>query len=460
MDKDMQTQFGSANIPKLMFKLALPAVAAQLINVLYNFVDRIYIGHIPGVGGAALTGLGVSMSIIMIISAFAAFVGMGGAPLASIKMGEQKNEDAEKILGNGVALLVIMAATLTVFFMIFKRPLLMAFGASEVTLPYADAYLTIYLLGTVFVQFALGLNTFISAQGHATTAMLSVLIGAVLNTVLDPIFIFVFGMGVQGAALATILSQCVSAVWILNFLIRSPKSVLKIRKKNLRIDRGILGHILALGVSPFIMQSTESLVQIVLNSGLQRYGGDDYVGALTIIMSVMQLFIMPVQGFAQGAQPIISYNYGARKPERVKKAFQVLLACCLTLSVVACVTSVSLPGMFASVFVNKAAQPALYATTCKAMPIYMCGIFMFGVQMACQTTFLALGQSKVSIFLALLRKIILLIPLAIIFPRFFGVMGIYCAEPVADVISATTAGVLFLCIFKKILRRRMEAPAS
>lgn len=460
MKQDMQSQFGTANVTKLIFKMALPAVAAQIINVLYNIVDRIYIARIPGEGGLALTGLGVAMPIIMIISAFSAFVGQGGAPLASIKLGENNHDAAEKILGNGAALLVFMSIVLTIVFSIFSSPMLMAFGASPETLPYAKEYLNIYLIGTIFVQLSLGLNTFISAQGHATTAMLSVLIGAILNTVLDPIFIFGFNMGVRGAALATIIAQGVSAIWILYFLTRSKKSLLKIKIKNMKPDFAIIGKIALLGVSPFIMQATESLVQITLNTGLQKFGGDIYVGSLTIIMSVMQLFVMPVNGFTQGAQPILSYNYGALKMDRVRKGFKVLLCSCVAISSFACAMSVFFPQVFVSMFVNQTTDRLLFETTCKALPIFMSGIWIFGVQMACQATFIALGQAKVSIFLALLRKVFLLIPLAMLLPMRFGVMGIYFAEPIADTLSATTALIIFLCVFKKILNKKLSEHAS
>ena len=308
---------GTQPIGKLLLSLALPAVAAQFINMLYNVVDRIYIGNIPGTGALALTGVGVTFPIILLVSAFAAFAGMGGAPLASIQLGAGNRGGAEKILGNCFSMLLVLSVTLTAVFSVFKTPLLYMFGASDAIIGYAEDYISIYLVGTLFVQLSLGLNTFISAQGHATTAMLSVLIGAIVNIVLDPVFIFVFGMGVSGAALATIISQAVSAVWVLRFLF-SPKSGIRLRFENMKFDKRVLGKIAALGVAPFIMQSTESLVSITLNSGLQRYGGDLYVGSMTIIQSVMQMLVMPVQGVSQGAQPIMSYNYGAKNYARVQ----------------------------------------------------------------------------------------------------------------------------------------------
>ncbi|MEG0764081.1 MAG: MATE family efflux transporter, partial [Oscillospiraceae bacterium] len=395
-----------------MVRLAMPAVAAQFINVLYNIVDRIYIGNIPEIGSLALTGVGVTFPILMLISAFSAFAGMGGAPLASIRLGAGDRKGAEKILGNCFTLLLILSVALTAIFLVFKRPLLLAFGASADTIGYATDYLTIYLIGTVFVQLALGLNTFISAQGHATTAMLSVLIGAIINIVLDPVFIFVFDMGVKGAALATIMSQAVSAIWVLAFLF-GKKSGLKIRIENIRLNKKIIGSVAALGIAPFIMQSTESLVSIVLNRGLQSYGGDLYVGSMTIIQSIMQMIVMPIQGITQGVQPIMSYNYGAGKYDRVRKTFFLLLRTTLTITVICCLLVVFFPAIFARMFTPKA---ELIALVTKVMPIFMAGIWAFGAQMACQTTFMSLGQAKTSLFLALLRKIILLIPLAIILP--------------------------------------------
>lgn len=442
-------RLGSGSVVKLVFQLAIPAVTAQLINLLYNIVDRIYIGNMPEVGDIALTGVGVTFPIIMIISAFSAFVGMGGAPLASIRMGAGDMEGAQRILGTGITMLTGISVALTILFTIFKDPLLLAFGASENTLPYGSAYLGIYLIGTVFVQFALGLNPFIAAQGFAKTAMLSVLIGAVTNIVLDPILIFGFHLGVRGAAIATIFSQALSAVWVVWFL-SSEKSGLRIRREYLRFDPQIALSVAGLGVAPFIMQATESAVQIILNSGLQRYGGDLYVGTMTICLSVLQLVVMPAQGFTQGAQPVISYNFGANKPERVKAAFKVMLCCSLAITCLGWAACHFFPGALARIFTPK---EELIALTSQVLPIFMFGIFMFGIQMACQSTFLALGQAKISLFLALLRKIILLIPLAILLPMRFGVMGIYYSEPAADIIAALTTLSLFLCTIRGILAR-------
>lgn len=450
MKEANDVQLGEGSIGKWLLRLTIPAVIAQLINVLYNIVDRIFIGKIPEIGATALTGVGVTFPLVMIIAAFSAFIGMGAAPLVSIKLGEKDQVGAEKILGNSVISLLLLSATLTTIFQIFKEPLLLAFGASAQTLPYAESYFTIYLWGTLFVQLSLGLNTFISAQGHANIAMFSVLIGAVLNTILDPIFIFGFHLGVQGAALATVLSQAASAFWVMHFLL-SPKSDIKIRREHFRLERSLLRRVAFLGLAPFIMQSTESFVQIVLNRNLQLYGGDLYVGAMTIIISVMQLFVMPVNGFAQGAQPLLSFNYGAKKIDRVRKAFRLVLFGTLGIATAGCFLLVRFPTFFARFFTD---DPALLRLTAYAMPIFMCGIFIFGAQIACQVTFLSMGQAKISIFLALLRKVILLIPLAIILPRFFGVDSIFYAEPIADITAGLTTISLFAYQFRRILARR------
>lgn len=437
-----------APIGRLMLKLAVPAVAAQVINMLYNIVDRIYIGHIPVVGTTALTGLGVTFPILMLISAFAAFAGAGGAPLASIRLGAGDRDGAEKILGNSLTMLLTASVLLTLFFSVFKSPILMAFGASEDTIGYALDYISIYLLGTVFVQLALGLNTFISAQGKSLVAMCSVLIGAILNIVLDPVFIFGFGLGVRGAAIATILSQAVSACWVLGFLC-SGRSGLRVRLTNLRPQAAVVGRIAGLGIAPFIMQSTESLVAVVLNTGLQSYGGDLYVGSLTIMQSVMQMIVMPVQGITQGTQPIMSYNYGAGNYRRVRDTFKKLVTVTVSTTVAAFLLVVLFPTNLALLFND---DPELVALVGRVMPIFFGGIWAFGAQMACQSAFMALGQAKTSLFIALLRKIILLIPLAILLPRITGsVIGIYAAEPVADIVASCTTLMLFLSKRKKLL---------
>lgn len=437
-------KLGTAPLGRLMLSLALPTVLAQLINVLYNVVDRIYIGHMQGDGNPALTGVGVTLPIITLIAAFSAFAGAGGAPLAAIELGKKDERKASLIMGNSAWLLVFFSIVLTIGFLIFKVPILYAFGASSKTIAYANDYITIYLLGTIFVQLALGLNAFISGQGAAKAAMLSVLIGAVINIVLDPIFIFALHLGVRGAALATVISQFVSAVWVVSFL-KSKRSVLHL--KLVRPDKSLILKIAALGIAPFVMQSTESLVTIAFNTGLQRYGGDLYVGSMSILMSIMQLIVIPVNGITQGVQPIISYNYGAGNRLRVKETVIRLVSVCLLGTLILAGVAIFCPSIYASMFTNDA---ELVALTCRIMPIFFLGIAIFGIQAACQSTFLALGQAKVSLFIATLRKIILLIPLALILPKFLGVKGIYIAEPVSDVISVIVTSVLCVITLKRI----------
>ena len=437
-------KLGTAPLGRMMLSLALPTVLAQLINVLYNVVDRIYIGHMQGDGNLALTGVGVTLPIITLIAAFSAFAGAGGAPLAAIELGKKDERKASLIMGNSAWLLVFFSIVLTIGFLIFKIPILYAFGASSKTIAYANDYITIYLLGTIFVQLALGLNAFISGQGAAKAAMLSVLIGAVINIVLDPIFIFALHLGVRGAALATVISQFVSAVWVVSFL-KSKRSVLYL--KLVRPDKSLILKIAALGIAPFVMQSTESLVTITFNTGLQRYGGDLYVGSMSILMSIMQLIVIPVNGITQGVQPIVSYNYGAGNRLRVKETVIRLVSVCLLGTLILAGVAIFCPGIYASMFTNDA---ELVALTCRIMPIFFLGIAIFGIQAACQSTFLALGQAKVSLFIATLRKIILLIPLALILPKFLGVKGIYIAEPVSDVISVIVTSVLCVITLKRI----------
>lgn len=443
-------ELGTGSIGKLMIKLAVPTIIAQLINAMYNIVDRMYIGHMEGVGDLALTGVGVTFPIIMLISAFSALIGMGGAPLASIEMGKGNLQRAQHILGNAFSVLLGLAVVLTGVFLLFKEPLLYMFGASQATIEYALPYISIYVAGTVFVMLSLGLNMFITTQGFAKTGMLTILIGALLNIVLDPIFIFVLNMGVQGAALATILSQAVSALWVLRFLM-GEKTHLRIQKKYMRPQKTIMLPVLALGISPFIMQSTESLVMITLNSGLQRYGNDLYVGAMTIISSVMMVLNMPISGLAQGTQPIISYNYGAGNIERVKKTYKLLIFSTFTVSTLLCLTVELFPGFFVSIFNNR---PELMEITVRSMRVYMAGMFMMGLQLGCQQSFMAMGQAKISLFLALLRKIVLLIPLAMVFPMFWGAPGIFIAEPVADIIASLITGLMFWRFTKKMFSKK------
>jgi len=446
---DDKSRLGTEKISKLILSLAVPSIVAQLINVLYNIVDRIYIGHIENIGNIALTGVGVTFPIITLISAFSCFVGMGGAPLASMNFGRGDKDKSEKILGNSVTMLLFFSVVLTTFFMIFKEPLLYMFGASEQSIYYAQKYITIYLCGTLFVQLSLGLNTFISAQGNAKTAMLSVLIGALTNIILDFVFIFILKFGVEGAAYATVISQFLSALWVVKFLL-SEKSIFRIKKKNIKPQFNIIKSISALGISPFVMQSTESLVMIVLNSGLQKYGNDIYVGSMTIMTSVLQLVVTPINGFNQGVQTILSYNYGAENKDRVIKTFKIIFCTSLSISCICGFLTCMFPSFFVGLFSK---NEELINVTSKMMPIYLGGIWAFGAQMACQSTFLGLGQAKISLFLALLRKIILLIPLAIILPKFFGVNGIYYSEPIADITAAATTSIVFLLTFKKILNK-------
>lgn len=447
-------ELGQGDVGKLLFRLALPAIVAQLVNLLYNMVDRIYIGHIPENGDLALTGLGLCFPIIMLITAFANLIGAGGAPRVAIHMGKGENDHAEKILGCGVATLIVIALAITVLLELTGAPILRLFGASENTLPFALDYMRIYVLGTICVMFSMGLNPYITTQGFSKDAMKTVIIGAVCNIILDPIFIFVCDMGVKGAALATILSQGISALWVLRFL-TGKRSILHIRKKYLRIEKKILLPILALGISPFIMSATESAINICFNASLSKYGGDIAVGAMTILSSIMTLQMMPVQGLAQGAQPIMSFNYGAGKVDRVKKANKLLLICCFSYTMIfwACVQL--FPGFFVKIFNN---SPELLETTAWALRIYMATSGLFGIQMAVQQTFVSLGQAKLSLFIACLRKLILLIPLIYILPVFFQdkVFAVFLAEPVSDFISVTTAAALFLLNINKILSKKAK----
>ena len=446
---------GRDRVGTLLVRLALPAIAAQLINALYNIVDRMYIGHIEGVGDVALTGLGVCFPVLMFISALSALVGMGGGSRAAIRMGEGREDLANEILGSCAALLAVISAAVTVVFQLLKEPMLLLFGASGNTIGYAADYLGVYLWGTLFVQVSLGLNNFITTQGFSTYSMATVVIGAVTNIVLDPIFIFGFGMGVKGAALATILAQAVSAIWVVRFLM-GRRTRLRLQARCLRLRWSILAPVVAIGVSPFIMQSTESLVNIALNSSLKHYGGDLYVGAMTIASSIMQVLWMPFQGLAQGAQPIIGYNYGAGSLDRVKRCFSLMLRFSLLLSVAGWAAVELFPGVFVALFNNK---PELVALTVRVLRIYMAGFFMMGLQSACQQTFVALGQARVSLFLALLRKVILLIPLIYLLPLLLTgnqVFAVYLAEPAADLLAATATGLVFLRRFPRILEARRK----
>ncbi len=448
----VKRNLGEGSVGRLLVSLAFPAIIAQLVNVLYNIVDRIFIGRMDN-GEVAMAGVGVAFPIIMIISAFSALIGMGGAPLAAIKMGEKDDKGAERIISNSFSTLVFIGIVCTIIFLIYKEKLLWAFGASDATIKYATEYLTIYLLGTVFVQIALGMNPFINTQGFAKIGMITVVIGAVINIVLDPILIFTFNLGVKGAALATILSQFVSAVWVLIFLL-GDKSILKIRKEYLMPKFNVILPIIALGVSPFIMQATESLVLISLNNKLQSYGGDLAVGAMTIMSSIMQIITLPLLGLSQGAQPIISYNFGAKKIDRVKRTFKLLLVSCLAYTVFMWGSLMIFPEFFVSIFNNK---PELVEITSWSIRIFFGGIIIFGAQIACQQTFLALGQAKISLIMALLRKIVLLVPLIFILPMIFSqgnkLAAVLAAEPISDIIAALTTITVFIIFYKKTFNK-------
>ena len=437
-------------VGRLLLSLALPAIAAQIVNLLYNMVDRIYIGHIPEVGSLALTGLGITLPVITLISAFAALIGFGGAPRASIAMGKGDKDRAEEILGNCIFTLFVLAAALTFIFFVFAKPILYAFGASEDTIAYAYPYMRIYVLGTLFVQITTGLNAFITSQGFASVGMKTVMIGAGLNLILDPIFIYGFSMGVRGAALATILSQAVSAMWVLRFLC-SEKTILRVRRCNLHFSPKVMLPVLALGISPFIMQSTESILSVCFNTSLQKYGGDIAVGAMTILASVMQISMMPLQGLSQGMQPIVSFNYGAGNLSRVRKAFQLTLISCLCYSMLLWAISMLFPQMVARVF---STDEAMIQYTAGVMRIYMAAAGIFGAQIACQQTFVALGKAVHSLFLAVLRKIILLIPLIYILPMFFEdkVFAVFLAEPVSDTLAVCTTVTMFALTAWKMMK--------
>lgn len=447
-------RLGTAPLVPLIFSLALPTALAQLVNMLYNIVDRIYVGHIPGTGSLALAGLGVTYPIIVLITAFSNLIGMGGAPRASVAMGRGDYKTAEKILGNCITLLVVLSVLLSVVFIIFGEPILMAFGASENTLPYAMSYLRIYLLGTLFVQFTLGMTPFITNQGFAKTSMATTCIGAISNIILDPVFIFGFNMGVQGAAIATILSQAISAVWVLAFF-TGKRSVLRIRKANLAPDGKTLALVLSLGVSPFLMTATECVIQLAFNTGAATYGGDSAVAIMSILFSVAQIANLPVQGFCQGAQPVVGFNFGAQKLARVRQAFKIMLAVSMGVTTVVVGAVEIAPQLFLGLFSSDA---GLIALGTAPLRIYMLGYFFMGAQLACQQTFLGLGEAKISMFIALLRKVILLLPLSLVIPRVFGalglsqLLGLYLAEPISDIVSASTCTILFFVIEWKKLK--------
>ena len=451
----MSHDLSQGSVKKWLLQLALPAVLAQLVNLMYNVVDRIYIGHIPEIGAAALTGVGLFAPILMLLNAFAMLVGSGGAPLAAISMGKGDNKKAQTIMGNCLTMLVLLSIVLTAVFYYFAPQMLTFFGASADTLPYAVEYGRIYILGSICVLLVMGMNPFITTQGFAKISMLTTVIGAVINIVLDPIFIFLFDMGVRGAALATVLSQLVSALWILRFL-NSEKSILKLQKENLRLKAKIILPCFALGVSTFVMLSTESLLSISFTGSLAKYGNDFDVGAMTVLNSLVMLISMPLAGLCQGAQPLISYNYGAGKTDRVKEAFYTIFAVCVGYSVLFWIALMLWPELFAGIFTS---NPQLRERSVWAIGIYFACAFSHGFQTSCQQSFVALGQAKVSLLLACLRKIVLLIPLIFILPHFLSdkVFAVFLAEPVSDVIAAAVTTLVFLLRFNKILAKKETA---
>ena len=448
---DKKEMLGTAPVGKLLFKLALPTVVAQIINMLYNVVDRIYIGHMPNVGELALTGVGVCMPIVMIVSAFAALVGSGGAPRASIFMGKKDIASANKTLGACFGLQIIVSIILTAVLLIWNRDLLLAFGASENTIGYATEYMNIYAIGTIFVQITLGMNAFITAQGFTKISMISVVVGAVANIILDPILIYGCDMGVKGAALATIISQALSCAWVISFLL-GKKSILQLRPKNFIPSPKIILPCIALGSATFIMQASESVISVCFNSSLLKYGGDLAVGAMTILTSVMQFALLPAQGIAQGAQPILSYNYGAKNVDRVKQTYKILLKACLIYSVAIWSAVMLLPSVFVSIFTPDA---ELIEFASRALRIYFSGMIIFGIQIACQMTFVSLGNAPSSVIVAVVRKVVLLIPLIYIVPNFVSdnTMGVYLAEPIADIIAVIFTAILFSFQFKRAIKK-------
>jgi len=443
---------GTGSVRKLMVQMAVPAVVGQVINLLYNVVDRIYIGHIPEVGGTALTGVGLFTPILMLLTAFGMLSGSGGAPKAAIAMGRGDKDTAEKIMGNCFTVLMILSLVLTGVFYWAAPTLLRFFGASDATLPYAVTYSRIYILGSVFVLAVIGMNTFITTQGFARFSMMTTVIGAVINIVLDPIFIFVLDMGVAGAAIATVLSQAVSAIWILKFL-TGKKTILKLKASNMKLQGKVILPCLALGISPFVMISTESILSISFTNSLARFGGDIAVGAMTVLTSVNQLVSMPLMGICQGGQPLISFNYGARKLDRVKQAFYCQFGACVAYTFAFWLALMIVPDFFAGIFTD---NEDLVSYTGWAMRIFLAGAFSVGFQISCQQAFMALGQAKVSLLLACLRKLILLIPLIFILPLFFQdkAFAVFLAEPVSDIIAAAITTLTFFRFFRKMLKEQ------
>ena len=451
----MQNDFSKGSVAKTITKLAIPMILAMLVNALYSVVDRIYIGHLPEVGQLALTGIGLCYPITMSITAFSYLVGSGGGPLTSILRGSKDQEGAEKVLGNSVMLLVLLGIVIPVICLVLKKPVLYLFGASDATYPYANEYITVYLLGSVFVMLTLGLNPFINAQGFTKVGMMTVLIGAVLNIILDPVFIFLFDMGVTGAALATVLSQAVSAIWVMKFLV-GKKNLIRLRKKYLPLDGAVVKKITGLGFSTFIMNITEAAISAVFNASLSKFGGDIYVTVMTVATSINALVFMPMSGFAQGAQPVTGYNYGAREYDRVKQCFRFLLGFCLVYSVIAWGILMAFPAPLIRIFNS---DPTLIETAVPMLRVFYCMYFIMALQMAPQNTFVAMGDAKKSAFFALFRKVVLLIPLILILPRVsFGLTGVFAAEPLADTLSAVTCFTTFmLTAYRKLGKNEISS---
>ena len=449
MNTRSDEKLGKERMLPLIFKMAMPAVLAQLVNLLYGIIDRIYIGHIEGIGGEALAGVGITTSVIILVAAFAHLVGSGGSPLAAIQLGKGNRDEASRILNNGFVMIIFFSLICTALPYFFMEPILSFAGAEPDTMPYAKDYLSIYLIGTVFVMISTGLNMFINCQGRPGIAMLSVVIGAVLNTLLDPIFIFGFGLGVKGAAIATVISQAVSAAWVLSFLF-SKRAELRLNFKDMKPSLKVIGGISALGISPFVMASTESLVGFALNGQLRTYGSTLHVASLTVMQSAMQMVSIPLAGFSQGIIPILSYNYGHGKNDRVKECFKITLAVVFTFNLVGMLFMILCPGLIGGMFTDDAGVIAIVK---QYMPIFLAGMTIFGLQRTCQNTFVSLGQAKISLFIALLRKVLLLVPLAYILPLSMGVVGVYAAEAIADATAAILCTTIFAFAFPRILKK-------
>lgn len=447
--KDVSEQLASAPVTPLLLRLAIPTILAQLVNLLYNIVDRIYIGHMPVVGDIALTGVGLCFPVIYLLSAFAALLGQGGAPRAAIAMGRGDNDEAERILGTCFTSLIVTALLLTAAFQLWGEELLWLFGASEDTIGYALPYMRVYAAGSLFVMLALGMNLFITTQGYTTFSMITVVIGAVLNIVLDPVFIYAFDMGVAGAAWATILSQAVSAAFAVAFFF-GKRTKLRLKKAYLLPKPRILGPVLALGFAPFVMQATEALVNVAFNSSLQAYGGDIPVGCMTVSSTIMQMFWLPSQGIGQGAQPIISYNFGAGNIERVRKAFMTMLVVSIIFIGAGWLAVMLFPGFFIRIFND---SPALVEMGSWTLRVYLAAFFLMALQMSIQQVFVSVGRAKSAVVVASVRKLVLLVPLIYILPHFFEdkVFAVFLAEPVSDFFSVLTATILFFATMRGML---------